>query len=406
MRALEKEGMTLGMMSNSGAERRHEYGRRASRKALASNGWRKKVPEYDKMKNLAVYITLKEIWMWDYGGDLLSHELARLSTEGESAGTGALQTKGTVEFNTKSRRALLSEEEVRNEDGAGPLDPPPDFETKNKAVWGVRSNKEKAHAIFWVLPEEESDVDDEEDVKACKSDETEKRKFNPDHRHEFFSHVPVDFSDDESDAGSEECFEFADFTINDVEFEDADDPANEEEYKPRSRSEEGVREEWVMELPVGGGGSGDGLSENADALLKPRFGFRPKTVELSGLSKEAAAREAAATGAGGPGGGGCTGLETEEGLEMSGATPPIGVIAGGLSPAAASRAEDSEPIGSSPTTAAAGSTRVGMGSQQASGGAKGSDVRADPVPRADSGAAGARRNPARGRGGRRGRGRG
>ncbi len=38
MRTLQKEKYTLGMMSNSGAERRHQYGRRESRKALASNG--------------------------------------------------------------------------------------------------------------------------------------------------------------------------------------------------------------------------------------------------------------------------------------------------------------------------------------------------------------------------------
>jgi len=399
MRELKKEGMTLGMMSNSGAERRHEYGRRASRKALASNGWRKKSPEYDKMKNLAVYITLKEIWMWDYGGDLISHELARISMERDLAGTGALQTKGKVEFKTKSRRTLLSEEELRNEDGAGPLDPPPDFETKNKAVWGVRSNKEKAHAIFWVLPEEESD-DDEHDVKTSKSDAAEKMKFNPDHRHEFFSHVPIDFSDDESDAGSEENVEFADYTINDIEFEDTDDLAHDEEYKPPSRSEGGVKEEWIMELSDGGS------RENpSDAVQKSSFGFRPITVELSKLSKEAAAREAAAAAAGGPGGGGCTGLDTGAGLETSGAQPPIiGGGSWGLAPAAVSRAEDSEPaggIGSSPTTAA-----YSTGSQQASAAAKRSDVRADPVLRADSGAAGARRNPARGKGGRRGRGRG
>ena len=220
------------------------------------------------MKNLAVYITLKEIWMWDYGGDLISHELARLSQEGDSAGTGALQTKGKVEFDIKSRRALLSEEEVRNEDEAGPLDPPPDFETKNKAVWGVRSNKEKAHAIVWVLPEEESDDED----KTCTSDAAEKTKFNPDHRPEFFSHVPVDFSDDESDAGSEENFEFADFTINDVEFGDADDLEHDDEYKPRSRSEGGVREEWIMERPGGGDGSRDDLPEK-DAV--GRSGFNP-----------------------------------------------------------------------------------------------------------------------------------
>ena len=425
MRELKKEGMTLGMMSNSGAERRHEYGRRASRKGLASNGWRKKIPEYDTMKNLAVYITLKEIWMWDYGGDLLSHEVARLSSEGESAGTGAPQTKGRVEFKTKSRRALLTEEEACNEDTAGPFDPPPCFETKNEAVWGVRSNKEKAHAIHWVFPEEESD---EEDVKACKSGSAEKRKFNPDHRPEFFSHVPVDFSDDESHAGSEEDFEFSDFTINDVEFEDADDPANDKDFQVQSRSELDVKEEWIPIRLGGGGGSLSSSSNDKDfqaarngendevaseAVQGRAYGFRANTLELSRLSREAAEREAAATVAGGPGASGCTGLDTEAGLETSGAAPRIGLISGSLVPAAVSqaRAEDSESAGgieSPSTTAAAGSTRVGTGSQQASEGAKGFDVRADPVPRVDSGTAGARRNPARGRGrgARRGRGRG
>jgi hypothetical protein len=41
MRELEKHGMCLGMMSNSGAERRHEYGRRAFRRSLCGGCWAK-----------------------------------------------------------------------------------------------------------------------------------------------------------------------------------------------------------------------------------------------------------------------------------------------------------------------------------------------------------------------------
>jgi hypothetical protein len=100
MRALEKMDMTLGMMSNSGAERRHEFGRRACRKALASNGWRKKNPEYDALPNLIIFLTLKELLMWDYGDDLISHEIARLSGEGQLPGPRPLLPHKRVDFKT------------------------------------------------------------------------------------------------------------------------------------------------------------------------------------------------------------------------------------------------------------------------------------------------------------------
>ncbi len=70
MRALKKEGLTLGMMRNS-SDRMSEYGRRASRKALASNAWRRKNPDYDNKTNLLVYMTIKEMMMWDYRKDWL-----------------------------------------------------------------------------------------------------------------------------------------------------------------------------------------------------------------------------------------------------------------------------------------------------------------------------------------------
>ena len=333
MRALQKEGMTLGMMSNSGAERRHEYGRRASRKALASNGWRKKCPEYDKMQNLLVYITLKEIMTWDYGEDLITHELARLSKEGELPSSGPLQKGGcNVVFKTKSRRALLSEEEASEEHEAGPLDPPPDFETRNKAVWGFRG-KNKTHAIFEVEPDTGSE--DGADVEA---DKLEGHKYNPDNETGLFSGVPVYASDDddESDAGSEEDFEFE--TINDGEFPDEVDE-NDKEFQA-----------------AGKGGT------MAVRGVRGGYPFRETTVNATRASLAAAAAAEAQSG----GGFTCLGPENAIATEEAMA---VGAAQGPLAPAAVSRGEFSEPAGARRSPSPAAATRVGGGgTDEAQGG--------------------------------------
>ena len=77
MRELERHNMCLGMMSNSGAERRHEYGRRAFRRSLCGGCWAKYDPELANKANMSAYLTLREILIWQYGSDLLSHEKAR-----------------------------------------------------------------------------------------------------------------------------------------------------------------------------------------------------------------------------------------------------------------------------------------------------------------------------------------
>ena len=77
MRELQNHGMCIGMMANSGAERRHEYGRRAAKKALAGGCWRNRCPELQLRQNIFAYLTLKEILIWQHGTDLVSHELAR-----------------------------------------------------------------------------------------------------------------------------------------------------------------------------------------------------------------------------------------------------------------------------------------------------------------------------------------
>ena len=207
MRALEAEGMTLGMVSNSGAERRHEFGRRACRKALASNGWRKKNPEYDALPNLIVYLTLKELLMWDYGDDLISHEIARLSSEGQLPGPGPLLQHKRVGFKTSSRRSLLSAAEYLQEAAAEPYDPPPCFETSNKEIWRktIRGRKQ-TYELIGMKHEHDSD---EEDVlsSAVAGDlfgRPTKASWDPDCEPLLFSGVCPAFPDDDgNDEGSE-----------------------------------------------------------------------------------------------------------------------------------------------------------------------------------------------------------
>ena len=209
MLALEKEGLTLGMMSNSGAERRHEYGRRACRKALASNGWRKKNPEYDGMANLIVYLTLKELLMWDYGDDLITHEIARLCNrdEGELPGPRSLLKHARVDFKTRSRRSLLSDEEYRQEAAAEPYDPPPCFETSNTKIWRkTQRGRKQLYEMIGVKHEYESDEEDvlSHAVAGELFGRREKATWNPDDEPLLFSGVcPICPDDDGDDEGSE-----------------------------------------------------------------------------------------------------------------------------------------------------------------------------------------------------------
>ena len=242
MRALQSEGFTLGMMSNSGAERRHEYGRRASRKALASNGWRKKNPEYDKKENLLIYLTMKEVLMWDYGEDLISYTIAKRIRDGHlepPQEDGQVQKK--LDFSgIKSRKALLSEEEARMEYDAQPDDPPPDFETSNSRFW-TRTGKKQAYALIGVAPE---DSDDEGDDGV----------FDPDHEPKLFSYVPVPFSDDvESEAGSEidMHFEYGDgLTMNSFDFLEQDEGEDADADFVMIEEEEEEEEEWMTSAHV------------------------------------------------------------------------------------------------------------------------------------------------------------
>jgi hypothetical protein len=234
MRALEKEGLTLGMMSNSACERRHEYGRRASHKALASNAWGKKIDKYKSRPNLLVYLTMKEINMFDYGEDLISHEVARLSSNGELPGIKSLLDGARVDWNIRSRRSLLSDTEMHQEFEAGPNDPPPTFETSDKKVWGEKGKK-NAFALIGLRFED-----------AVESGDSVVKGFDPDLQAELFDGVPVYVTDEDSEAGSDEDLQIVDdVTLSSFDFPEQDEDED-ESYAEREGTEEHEPLEYML----------------------------------------------------------------------------------------------------------------------------------------------------------------
>jgi len=120
MRELGKYDMCLGMMSNSGAERRHEYGRRAFKRSLCGGCWAKTNKDLAEKQNLSAYLTLREILVWQYGSDLLSHEMALRAAAAPSDGPNLFS----------SRRKLVDQALGGGRAGTGPgtdcaLDPKP-----------------------------------------------------------------------------------------------------------------------------------------------------------------------------------------------------------------------------------------------------------------------------------------
>jgi hypothetical protein len=103
MRELGKHGMCLGMMSNSGAERRHEYGRRAFKRSLCGGCWAKTNPDLAVKRNLSAFLTLREVLMWQYGADLWSHEMA---VRADAAYSG--ESTGAESTTISSRRQLVA----------------------------------------------------------------------------------------------------------------------------------------------------------------------------------------------------------------------------------------------------------------------------------------------------------
>ena len=74
MQYLLQRNLCIGMMENSGAERRHEYGRRAFR---CSGGGGQQVRLWCDVTNRTEFLCLRAVMIWQYGSDLVAHEEAR-----------------------------------------------------------------------------------------------------------------------------------------------------------------------------------------------------------------------------------------------------------------------------------------------------------------------------------------
>jgi hypothetical protein len=218
---------------------------------------------------LLVYITMKEVQMFEYGNELVSHEMARLCAEGNLPEAGPLQTRGPAEFSVKARRVLLSEEELRGEFEAGPNDPPPSYETSNKKIWGER-DKKKGLAMIKLQIEDESD----EEPGPEKSD-GDAKSFDPDLQPELHEGHPVYVTDEgESVAGSEEDSDLEDFhgglTISTFEFPEQDEDEDENYTNPDGAMERALAAEpleWEREKK---GKTGPALPEPAKPLTPSR----------------------------------------------------------------------------------------------------------------------------------------
>ena len=93
MSYLLTQGLTIGMLENSGAERRHQIGKLHFRKSLGTGG-----TLYFAMtgaENRSAYLTLRGLLIWQYGRDLLAYYLVLDKEDSAaSAASGAKRIHG------------------------------------------------------------------------------------------------------------------------------------------------------------------------------------------------------------------------------------------------------------------------------------------------------------------------
>ena len=75
--------LTIGMLENSGAERRHQIGKVHFRKSLAGGG--KQYAGMASNQNRTAFLTLRGVQIWQFGRDLLAQEIAREEQRSASA---------------------------------------------------------------------------------------------------------------------------------------------------------------------------------------------------------------------------------------------------------------------------------------------------------------------------------
>ena len=108
--------LTIGMLENSGAERRHQIGKVHFRKSLAGGG--KQYSGMTAHQNRSAYLTIRGVLIWQYGRDLVALEemkLAEAPTPDRPTCRGRNQAGWANQLNrssTQGRRAAPEPEEM------------------------------------------------------------------------------------------------------------------------------------------------------------------------------------------------------------------------------------------------------------------------------------------------------
>ena len=84
MRYLLERDLTIGMLENSGAERRHQIGKIQFKKTLYGGG--KLLKGMTPCENRSAYLTLRGLLIWQYGRDILATENAIRKLETKNKG--------------------------------------------------------------------------------------------------------------------------------------------------------------------------------------------------------------------------------------------------------------------------------------------------------------------------------
>ena len=84
MRYLLERDLTIGMLENSGAERRHQIGKIQFKKTLYGGG--KLLKGMTPCENRSAYLTLRGLLIWQYGRDILATENAIRKLEPKNKG--------------------------------------------------------------------------------------------------------------------------------------------------------------------------------------------------------------------------------------------------------------------------------------------------------------------------------
>jgi hypothetical protein len=302
MQELEKHGMCLGMMSNSGAERRHEYGRRAFRRSLCGGCWAKHDPELANKKNMSAFLTLREVLIWQYGSDLLSHEKARRAvSSSEPQADGAppvLQARSQL---TKENLAklqsefdefqppLLSAEEMEKEDSLAKNDDAQAAEHRLETEcdgWQSLS-ADRGLALISLNPNpDSSDANVRSDGDGAYVVQDDSGLTN--NVVEFMSDISGEGSDSFSD-----CCRFDQLPEQAEDEEDDDyDPKGDDEESGESKSEGGDDE--------GGGSGADNHGDGTCSTVVGRPMRQRLVTQISGSSDEVAKAPAPVAGGVGP----------------------------------------------------------------------------------------------------------